>query len=406
MLIDTQGDAAVRRSARNRARPQVALLVETSNAYARGLLEGVAAYLREHRPWSIYLSEQGRGDSVPAWLSGWNGDGIIARVENPLIAAAVSRRKLPTVDLSAARLLPNSPCVETDNAAIARLAAAHLLERGFRHMGFCGLKDYKWSMARLEHFKRAAADAGRECHVHMVGKRADRAAQWSADQRDLARWVRTLPKPVGIMACFDIRGRQLLDACRTVGIRVPDDVAVVGVDDDALLCELSDPPLTSVAPDTHRTGYVAAGLLERMLSGRRTPADVHLIAPLGVVTRKSSDALAIDDADVSAALRFIREHACDGIDVADLLRQATVSRRVLESRFMKLLGRSPHQEILRCRVEKVKKLLAETDLPLKAIAKKSGISHTEYLSVTFKRMTGQSPSQYRRLLRDLSATQN
>jgi LacI family transcriptional regulator len=142
------------------------------------------------------------------------------------------------------------------------------------------------------------------------------------------------------------------------------------------------------------------------LSGRRTPSDVHLIAPLGVVTRKSSDALAIDDADVSAALRFIREHACDGIDVADLLRQATVSRRVLEARFMKLLGRSPHQEILRCRLDKVKKLLAETDLPLKAIAKKSGIRHTEYMSVTFKRMTGHSPSEYRRRVRDLSERQN
>jgi LacI family transcriptional regulator len=194
----------------------------------------------------------------------------------------------------------------------------------------------------------------------------------------------------------------LLDACRSAGIRVPDDVAVVGVDNDALLCELADPPMTSVAPDTHRTGYMAAELLERMLQGRRTPGAVHLVAPLGVVTRRSSDALAIDDPDVSSSLRFIREHACEGIRIADLLRRTPISRRILEARFKQLLGRSPHQEIMRCKIERVKELLRDTDLPLKAIAKKIGVAHTEYLSVTFKRMTGQTPSDFRRSTRDLS----
>ncbi len=385
-------------------RPQVALLIETSNAYARGLLEGVAAYLREHQPWSIYLSEQGRGDSIPAWLHGWKGDGILARVENADIAAAVTGRGLPTVDLSAARLLRDVPCVETDNQAISRLAAGHLLDRGFRHLGYCGLKEYVWSLSRLDHFRKAAQDAGLDCHVHMADKRADRAADWSTDQQNLARWVMGLPKPVGIMACFDIRGRQLLDACRSAGIRVPDDVAVVGVDDDALLCELADPPLTSIAPDTHRTGYLAAELLDRMMAGRPAPPTVHLIPPLGVVTRKSSDALAIDDADVSSALRYIREHACDGISVEDVLRVLPISRRVLEAKFKTLLGRSPHQEILRCRLERVKRLLADTDLPLKTIAQKSGIPHTEYLSVTFKRETGKTPSEYRRATRNLGGS--
>src|ERR1700722_13655867 len=198
----SRNSANIRHPLRGKSRPQVALLIETSNAYARGLLEGVAAYVREHRPWSIYLSEHGRGDSVPAWLRGWKGDGIIARVENSNIAEAVAGRALPTVDLSAARLLKHVPCVETDNQAIAGLAAGHLLDRGFRHLGFCGLKDYPWSLARLEHFQRAAREANRVCHVHMIGKRADRAADWTTDQRDLARWVRGLPKPVGIMACF------------------------------------------------------------------------------------------------------------------------------------------------------------------------------------------------------------
>lgn len=386
-------------SASDSTRPQVALLIETSNAYARGLLEGIAAYLREHRPWSIYLSEHGRGDAVPGWLRGWKGDGIIARIENPDIAHAVAERNLPTVDVSAARLLPTIPVVETDNPLIARMAAGHLLERGFQHLGFCGVSSYKWSQARSEAFAQSARDAGRSFHLHQSPDPLEAAA----DNLALARWVAALPKPVGIMAAYDIRGRQLLDACRTAAIRVPDDVAVIGVDDDALLCELADPPLSSIAPDTHRTGYIAAQLLEQMMEGGKVDELEYHIPPLGIVTRRSSDALAIGDADVCGALRYIRDHACEGISVDDVLSQTPLSRRVLESRFRRLLGRSPHQEILRVRVERVKRLLAETDLPIKAIAKKSGIPHTEYLSVTFKRITGRSPSEYRRSMRDLSS---
>jgi LacI family transcriptional regulator len=376
--------------------PQVALLIETSNAYARGLLEGVTAYLREHRPWSIYISEHGRGDSVPHWLQGWKGDGIIARIENRNIARAVGERKLPTVDLSAARLLPGVPWAETDDAAIARFGFEHLIERGFRHLGFCGLTDYNWSIWRCEHFKKLAKDAGRECSVHMTPARGGRAADWSIDQDDLARWLGGLPKPVGVLACFDIRGRQVLDACRSAGLRVPDDVAVLGVDNDPVLCELADPPLSSVAPDTGRTGYVAAELLDRMMSGLDVPAEAHLISPVGVVARRSTDALAIEDADVSAAVRFIREHACDGIGIERVLETVPLSRRALETRFRKLLGRTPHEEIVRVQVERARELLTQTDLPLKSIGKRLGIPHPEYFNVVFKRVTGQTPGAYRR----------
>ena len=382
-----------------KSRPQVALLIETSNAYARGLLEGVTAYLREHGPWSVYISEHGRGDSVPHWLKGWAGDGILARIENKRIARVVAERRLPTVDLSAARLAPGIPWVETDDEAIARLALDHLLERGFRHMAFYGLTDYHWSLWRCENFVRLAKDAGCDCSVHMVKQRGDRAADWAAEQRDLARWVRQLPKPVGVLACFDIRGRQLLDACRTVGVRVPDDVAVLGVDNDTVLCELSDPALSSIAPDTLRTGYLAAQLLDEMMAKRPVAAVPYLIKPVGVVARRSTDALAIADEEVSRAVRFIRENACEGITVEHVLQAVPLSRRVLESRFRRLLGRTPHREILRCRIERAKELLRGTDLPLKTIAARVGIPHLEYLSVTFKRTTGQTPGEYRRQYR-------
>lgn len=378
-----------------RQQQQVALLIETSNAYARGLLEGVTAYLREHRPWSIYISEHGRGDSVPHWLEGWKGDGILARIENRQIARAVAERELPTVDLSAARLLPNVPWAETDDAAIARLALEHLLDRGFRNLGFCGLTEYKWSTLRRASFCTLAAEADCECSVYEVGPIGDRAADWSADQAHLARWLEKLPKPAGVFACFDIRGRHVLDACRAAGLRVPDDVAVVGVDNDPVLCELADPPLSSVAPDTRRTGYVAAELLDRLMAGEPVPPEPHLIRPLGVIARRSTDALAIEDSDVSTAVRFIREHACDGISIAQVLDAVPLSRRALETRFRKLLGRTPHEEIVRVQVQRARELLTQTDLPLKAVADRVGIPHAEYLNVLFKRVTGQPPGVYR-----------
>ena len=375
---------------------RVALLIETSNGYARGLLEGVTAYLREHRPWSIYLSEHGRGDSVPHWLQGWKGDGILARIENRRIARAVAERKLPTVDLSAARLLPGAPWAETDDAAIARLAFEHLYDRGFRHLGFCGLSDYNWSAWRCEHFRALAAAKECDCAVHIARAARGRAADESSDRADLTRWLRSLPKPAGVFACFDIRGRQVLDACRAAGLKVPDDVAVVGVDNDTVLCELSDPPLSSVAPDTARTGYIAAGLLDRMMAGHPVAPEAHLVPPVRVVERRSTDAMAIDDADVSAAIRFIRERACQGISVAQVLEAVPLSRRALETRFARFLGRTPHDEIVRVQIERARRLLTETELPLKAIATRLGLRHPEYLNVLFRRATGQPPGEYRR----------
>ena len=225
---------------------------------------------------------------------------------------------------------------------------------------------------------------------------ADRATAWAAEQRAILRWVNELPKPVGIFACYDNRGQQVLEACRAAGKCVPDDVAVVGVDNDPVRCGLSDPPLSSVIPDTRRVGYQAAELLDAMMSGRRVKPTPYLIAPLGVVTRKSTDALAIDDADVSAAARFIRDHACEPIGVKHVLRTVPISRRALERRFLGALGRTPHQEILRCRIDKARLLLSTTDLPIKAIAQRVGVGNAEYLSVIFKRIVGSTPASFRR----------
>lgn len=351
------------------------------------------SYIREHRPWSLYLSEHNRGDRPPGWLARWNGNGIIARIENASIAEALRQVGAPIVDVSAARLIPSLPWFETDDGAIAHLAADHLLERGFKYFAYAGDARFNWSKWRCEHFQNCIRAAGRECFAYHPTKGFSLNDEGQVD--DLATWIRELPKPVGVMACYDLRGLQVLDACRRSGVAVPDEAAVIGVDNDDLLCELSHPPLTSVIPNTHRTGYEAAKLLDEMMSGKKVRGETHLIPPLGIATRQSTDVLAIEDRNVARAVHFIREHAYDGIKVKDVLKAVPHSRTLLEGRFKKLLGRTPHEEILRVRLNRVKQLLTETDLPLEQIAERSGFPHVEYLSVAFRREVGMPPSRFR-----------
>jgi LacI family transcriptional regulator len=370
-----------------RKRRSVALLIETSNAYARGLLAGIMAYVRQHTPWSIYLPELGRGDVPPTW----RGDGIIARIETRAIARRLARTKLPVVDVSAGRHIRTIPWVETDDAEIAKRAADHLLERGFRHLAYCGESRFNWSRWRSEHFATLARAAGATVDLY----ESSGTDPWTKEHGALTAWLKKLPKPAGIMACYDIKAQQLLDVCRENGVAVPEEIAVIGVDNDPLLCSLTTPPLTSVIPNTHRTGYEAAQLLDRMMGGEKIPAKGHLIPPIGIETRQSTDVLALADREIAAAVRFIREHACDGATISDLLRVVPLSRRVMESRYRKATGRTPHQDLVRFRLDRVKQLLAETDHSLERIATLSGFDHPEYMSVAFKRETGTTPGKFR-----------
>ncbi|HWF20255.1 MAG TPA: DNA-binding transcriptional regulator [Verrucomicrobiae bacterium] len=374
-------------------RRKVALLIETSNAYARGLLQGVVRYIREHSPWSFYLPEQGRGDVPPGWLAHWRGDGIIARIENKDIANAVADSGLPAVDVSAARMLPSLPWVETDDAHISRVAAEHLLDRGFKHFGYCGDARFNWSNWRAEHFEKCIITAKHACHHYRPAIALN--APLEEQVSEIAEWLRNLPKPVAVMACYDIRGQQVLDACRNAGLAVPDEVAVIGVDNDELLCDLSSPPLSSVMPNTQRTGYEAAALLDRMMAGRPVAPKGHFISPLGVATRQSTDTLAIEDRVIARAVRYIREHAFEQINVERVLKAVPLSRRLFESRFKKLLGHTPHEEIIRVRMNRVKEMLTETDLSLADIAERTGFEHVEYLSAAFKKREGLPPNRYR-----------
>lgn len=394
----------------------VALLVESSRAYGRGLLRGIARYLRSENHWTVLHEERALGDAPPDWLTRERVDGILARVENPALAECVRTLRVPAVDMRGLRPLAGVPVITTDEAAVTRLAADHLIERGFRQFAFCGFGGADYSMARMRQFVRHLEAAGHPVATHespLMPVGADTShieAGALPRHRELAEWLRSLPTPIGVMACNDVRGRQVLDACREAGIDVPDEIAVIGVDNDDVLCDLSDPPMSSVIPDTGRIGSEAAALLDRMMNGHAPPDESILIEPVGVITRRSTDVLAVEDPQVAEALRFIREHACRGINVEAVLDHlagaaggggGAVSRSTLDRRFHQTLGRSAKEEILRVRLARVRQLLRETDEPLSAIAAMVGIGHTEHLSVLFKRATGETPGTFRRRMNKL-----
>ena len=377
------------------ARPNVALLIETSNTYARGLLDGIRDYLREHRPWSLYLAEHGRGEVAPGWLQRWKGDGIIARVENEAIAKAILRTKLPAVDVSFGLEHSPFPRIVTDSLATTRLAVEHLLECGFTRFGYCGDHRYHWSRLRGELFAGHLRKAGHGCHVFEGTPKRGSADPWELESNAIADWLRKLPKPIGIMACYDLRGQQVLEVCRRLDIAVPDEVAVIGVHNDELLCDLCDPPLSSVIPNARRAGYEAAAMLNRMMKGETIPPQRLLLDPIGIAARQSTDVVAVNDPQLSRAVRYIREHACEGITVEHLLKAVPMSRTALEKQFKQVLHRTPHDQIMRVRIERAKAMLATTDLPLAIICERTGFEHAEYFSVAFKRLAGETPGRFR-----------
>lgn len=377
-------------------RKHVALLVETSNGYCRGLLEGVIAYTKSCGNWSVHLTEQERGAAPPEWLESWDGDGIIARIETDNIGKRLKTFGLPIVDLSAARHVPGVPWADTDDKAIVELAVNHFTERGFRHLAYCGDAGFVWSVRRGTHFRRMAADTDCTFHEHNSTARYNDGFNPAIELQRIRDWLQNLPRPIAIMACYDFMAQQILDACRQLEISVPEQVAVLGVDNDRLICELCDPTLSSVMPDTRRTGYDAAAFLDRMMNGEVINPDQPLITqPLGIKVRESTDTLAIDDKEVATALGFIRRHATENIRIADVLAIGTLSRRALEHRFRKIVGHTPSEEIQRVRINRIKAMLHNTELSVGEIAARTGYEYAEYMAAVFRRETGFTPSQFR-----------
>lgn len=373
--------------------PRVLLLIESSRASGRSLLRGIADYARLHGGWEFYWEPAGLEKAWPR-LEALDLHGIIFRdggqlddvLAYGLPAVVVGHRHHEVAGLAN---------VVTDSEGIARLAADHLIACGLRQYAFCGLEGLPWSDLRGRAFRQAVEAAGFPVQVY-PGPPAS-AAGWQDERRFLAQWLRSIPRPVGLMAGNDDRGEQVVEACKIAGLRVPDEVAIVGADNDDLVCDLSDPPMSSVAINFERAGFEAAEALDRLMQGRRIPTPNIVVRPTHVVTRRSTDLLAVEDPGLAAALRFIRDNARTTISVPQVARAAGVSRRVLEKRFQRSLRRSALAEIRRVRVAQLCHLLAATNQPISQIAFTLGFAGPEHLARYFRRELRMTPLAYRRL---------
>lgn len=399
------------------ATPQVALIVDSTFGYGRNTLEGIAQYVREYGPWSLYFEPRNLANEIPSWLRRWKGNGIIGGLQNPTIVDAVLRTGLPVVDTLGGISGGDVPMVQPDEVAIGQIAADHLLERGFRSFGCCAfcvdpgdrpadspqrdslgnitVGNWLWSGTREQSLVERVTALGCQCSVHRVSNRTVSGSAWEREQDQLAAWISRLPQPAGVFAVNDNLGQRVLEACRRADVAVPDRVAVVGVDNDELVCRLCAPPLSSVAAEHFQVGYEAARLLDQLMRGDPVPETSLKIPPRSVVTRMSSDVLAVNDLEIAQAVREIREHACEGIDVAEVARRVGLSRTTLKRRFQAALKRSVHEEIVAVQMKRARQLLAETELPLKIIARRAGFRHASSLAAAFKSRTGMTSREFR-----------
>ena len=374
---------------------RVAVLVESSQSVGRGILAGVRRAARASG-WSLEIEAARLGDMPPPWFRRWQGDGVIVRLASERAADAIARCGLPVVDVAGSVASGTFPQVRFDDVAIGRMAAAHLAERGLRSIAFCGLAGVAWSGDRERGVVAAAGRLALAEPFHLDGGHSGRTAP-SALVGRLAVWLAALPRPVGVVACDDLRAAMVLDACRLAGFDVPDDVAVVGVDDDPSICAASDPPLSSVVIDAVRVGELAAGLLARLIDGRSRPAAGELVvSPLRVEARRSSDIFTIDDPHVAAVLRLVRGGELKHQSVAKLVAACGLPRRSLLRRFQDRLGHSLHEELIRARLARAERLLVDTDLSIADVASRAGFNYPEYLGRVFRQRHGCSPGDFRR----------
>jgi len=382
-----------------RACPQIALLVDTATDWGRRMIRGIGRYAQERGGWDIWLEQ--RCQHAPGRLPpGWRGDGVIARVADRAMGRYLAAAPGVVVNVSSARIpCVNFPTVTADLRAAARLAVEHLLDQGFRHFGYFAPLGLSYVEIHYQSFVERLAEAGLSCSLFAARRGRSPRAAWRRRQDDLRRWLEGQPKPVAVLTWTSDRGREVLYACRALGLLVPEQVAVMGGDEDSLLCETCNPSLSGVALTSERIGYEAAALLDRLLHGEPCPADPILIAPPPVVVRQSTDTLAVEDRDLARAIAFIRMHAAGPIQVNDVLREVSVSRSWLERRFQESLGRSPAEEIRRVHLDRAKQLLADTELPVPQVASASGFSSREYLAYAFKQATGLTPREFRRRVR-------
>lgn len=378
-------------------RRRVAVLIESSMASGRQVLDGITRYVHQADPWSIYHEPGHVQNRVPEWLESWSGDGILARIRSKELAKALLAKDVPVVDVLGNSPHPDIPVVKVNDPAIAKLAISHLMDRGFRSFGYCGMQGAMWSQRRYKSFNEIVTKLGYELlDCQLSPSFSDRTWFSKAQRERLVRWIHRLSKPCGVMACNDITAQKILQACQQAKVMVPEEVAVIGVDNDVTLCKICDPMLSSIIAGHDQVGFRGAELLDRLMQGKSVSKEPQIVGVPDIAVRQSTDALTVDNLDVVAAVRFIRENACTDIGVKDVTSHVAISYSTLTRQFHRVLSRSIHDEILRVRIQRARDLLQDTKLTLGQISQLVGFKHQEYFGKIFRTTIGMTPGQYRR----------
>jgi LacI family transcriptional regulator len=373
-------------------RRRVGLFMGLIDHYEHGIARGVVRFARGRPDWDLY----GYGWMFQAMgsLERWDGDGIIARIESARDADLLAARGIPVVDVAGAWMRPGFRQVSNDDVATGRLAGRHLAGLGRRSFAFCGVSRVGWYHARREAFRQTVAPARLSVFEQPLG-------WWEKLHRSESfdRWLARLARPAAVFACNDTVGLKAAAACRRLGLAVPSDVAILGVDNEDILCELSVPPLSSIALDLERIGWEAAQALAAFMDGRAGRGAALVVPPREVVERDSTRAITTGDALVDGALRAIHGAASPGLTVSQILLSVHCSRRTLEKRFKSALGRSIHEEVIRRRVETARRLLRDTVFTVAAVAAETGFGNVQRFYAAFRKVQGTTPGAYRRSYR-------
>lgn len=377
--------------------PQVALLVETALGSGRQILKGISQFVHEKNDWDVFHYTGSLGAMVPEVLGNWEGDGMIARISNKDVLDVIRSKGIPVVDILGNQTDSEFPKVVCNNEAITRMVLDHYEIRGFRSYGFFGIEGEVWSIERESAYVQCSKKMDGCFSILRMSHRMKQNSSWKEYLVRISQWLDSLPKPVGIFICSDQFAPDIIAACSILGVKIPEDVALIGVDNDLAFCEVVRPSLSSVRANHVQVGYAAAKLLSSMMSGETELPSLIRIEPFAIEVRQSTDVFALQEEGLKKAIIAIKARACGGVSVDEIAELAGYSRSVLQRKFKEVLGRTVHDMIVDVRVNRAKELLTMTNLSIIEVALRAGFNHQEYLGTVFKRFTGVSPARYRKM---------
>ena len=379
---------------------KIILLFDISEEYGKSLLKGITKYSKEFGPWvfcrmPLYYRETLGMEKVVEFAREWEADGIIAQLYNSSDIRKILDIGIPIIAEDFKERFSDIPNITGGYFETGQMGAEYLLKKGFKNFAFYGFKNIVWSRERAEGFEEYLKQHGFEVHSFEHEETPSREL-WHYKPSALSHWLNSLPKPIAIMACDDERGNHIAEACKHAKIQIPEEIAVLGVDNDELTCNISDPPLSSIGLDIERGGYETAKLIDQMITQNQLKACNIIVRPTHVITRHSTDICATSDKEISAALKFIHLNIDKNINVKDVLRNVPLSRRALENRFFKVTGSAVYKYICNLRIQKVTNWLLETDKSISEIAVATGFSESKNLSRLFKQVKGTTPLKFRK----------